>query len=56
MMGMYKPHDLYPELETCWECFTQWAAMDGGVGEDPEDYTPWWLCWKEAWMASKGRR
>jgi len=34
-----------------WDEFQSWADAHG-VGDHPDDWMPWWGCWKNAYVAA----
>ena len=33
-----------------WKAFERWAN-DNGIQDDPDDWVPWWECWKAGYKA-----
>lgn len=36
-------YQVFKELEVVLEAFKEWGK-ERGIGEDPEDWLPWWEC------------
>lgn len=37
-----------------WATFERWVDAQG-VGDHPDDWSPYWMCWKTAYVAGVNR-